>query len=291
MVSKEVRDKLEKITNVTSISSVASKILATLEDPNISVAEAAKVLSSDLSITSRILTIVNSVFYGFPKEISTIDRAIVILGFKSVKNIVITTLFLAEVAEKQNKLKRSDREVFWKHSVACAAIAKVISSFLKICSPEELFVCGLVHDIGKIVIADYFTQDYEEILLYSKKMSCAANIAEKHILGCNHSDVGNFLAKKWQFPDLICETIQLHHKPSQSKRFREETCIINIADSLALREGYGISFKEREETVSVFSLEPLAVPGTKLNEFINSSEFNKRVNEELDKSKIFFSFT
>jgi len=291
LINEGVRKKLEKIENISTVSTAVSSILKSLEDPNISVREAAQLLSQDHAITARVLQIVNSPLYGFPKEIYTIERAFIILGFQAVKNIVISMLTITQISEQRTPRSKANRKAFWVHSLACGVMAKIISKFLGIGNPEELFVCGLVHDIGKVIIEEYFQEDYSEISIRITKDNKTSWEIEKDVIGCEHGEIGGFIAEKWNLPTAICESIAKHHYPEQQTNCSEEVAIIHIADALTYRENLKNPVSKHKGGISKTSFKTLGIPGRNLKGFIECEDFTKQFRKELEKSEIFLSFT
>jgi len=291
VINEVVRKKLEKIENISTISTAVSSILKSLENPSISIREAAQLLSQDHAITARVLQIVNSPLYGFPKEIYTIERAFIILGFQAVKNIVISMLTITQLSEQKGPRSKASRKAFWVHSLACGVMAKTISKFLGIGNPEELFVCGLVHDIGKVVIEEDFQESYSEI---SRRIAVEEKEAleiEKDVLGCEHGEIGGLIAEKWNFPQAICESIAKHHYPDQQTSCIAEVSIIHIADALTYRDNFKNPISKHKGKISESSFKTLGIPGRNLQGFIQCEDFTKQFRKELEKSEIFLSFT
>ena len=191
-------------------------------------------------LAARLLKLVNSSFYGFPQRISTITGAIVLLGFDAIRNLLLTTSVFDLFANRR-KTSLIRQEQFWDHSLGCAVGAKVIGNYLRYDKVEELFVSGLLHDIGKIVEMIFLPQAFKEINDLVKDQNILMIMAEEKILGYSHPQIGNLLAEKWNLPPKLISVILHHHQPSEAGRFVLEAAIVHLADILcrSIDIGYG----------------------------------------------------
>ena len=216
------------------------KITELVNDPKSSVKDIARVITDDQVLTARLLKLVNSSFYGFPQRISTVNSAIVLLGFDAIRNLLLTTSVF-DLFAGRNKKNRQDQEKFWDHSLGCAVGAKVIGNYLRHDKIEELFVAGLLHDIGKIVEMLYLPDEFAKVVAATNQQNILMLTAEEKVLGYDHAEIGRLLVSKWNLPNKLEQVIAHHHQPASAGSFIMETSIVHLADILcrALNMGYG----------------------------------------------------
>lgn len=184
------------------------------------------------------LKLVNSAFYGFPGKINTITHAIVILGFNTVKNIVLTASVFDRLKDDAGN-SYFDIEKLWMHSIGTGVIAREIASKLKSRCLEESFLAGLLHDIGKVILFKFLEDEFRQVVAHQKEHDCLLIDAEKKIIKITHSEIGGWLAQKWKLPADLRNAIKYHHNPSFAEGYEILTSIIHVSDILARAIGYG----------------------------------------------------
>ena len=231
---------IEKIDDLPTLPRTVLKITELVNDPKSSAKDLARVITDDQVLTARLLKLVNSSFYGFPERISTVTGAIVLLGFDAIRNLLLTTSVF-DLFANHNRKKKQDQEKFWDHSLGCAVGAKVIGNYLRHDKIEELFVSGLLHDIGKIVEMMYLSDEYTKVVTVIDSENILMTAAENKVLGYNHAEVGKLLAEKWNLPAKLVQVIAYHHQPANASSFAMEAAIVHLADIFcrALNMGYG----------------------------------------------------
>jgi len=237
---KTFDEVLSQLEGLPSLPSMVIAVLEVLNDPNTSAQELSKVLSYEQSLASRVLKLANSAYYGFPRKIDTISKAVTILGYNSIRNIILVTN-LFDSLDKGAEARSLDRRHFWQHSLACGAAAQVIGTKLGCKNGEEIFLAGLLHDIGKVVLDAFLHDKYAEVFMFSQEQNLLLLEAENKILGVSHADFGRFLADTWNLPHSLTAAIAHHHDPQATEEHFILTSLVHIGDILtrALEVGNG----------------------------------------------------
>ena len=240
MSSPDLQKIVARIDDLPTLPRTVLKITELVNNPRTSAKDIARIITDDQVLTARLLKLVNSSFYGFPQRISTVNTAIVLLGFDAIRSLLLTTSVF-DLFAGRNKKSKQDQEKFWDHSLGCAVGAKVIGNYLRHDKIEELFVAGLLHDIGKIVEMLYLPDEFAKVVATINKTNILMLTAEERVLGYDHADIGKLLAGKWNLPIKLVQVIAHHHQPAAAGSFIMEASIVHLADILcrALNMGYG----------------------------------------------------
>ncbi|QQS35498.1 MAG: HDOD domain-containing protein [Ignavibacteriales bacterium] len=228
---------LESIRNLPSIPIVMLEVSRMLDNPATNASELGKVISTDQGMVAKILTVANSPLYGLPRRVSTIDFAIVVLGFDHIKNIVIALSMME--AFKESFDPAWNKKAYWVHSLTTASAAKRIADELGYRKSGEVFTAALLHDLGISVIQRYLHDDYKSICELVRQDDCSYLEAENEVMGLTHQEIGEFLADRWNLPSVLGDAIAHHHTPSQSKENKTLTSIIHLADYMTQRLNIG----------------------------------------------------
>ena len=262
--SKALRHRVENISALPTIPSVLKKLSVIIENPQVSLNEITEFVSNDPALTIKILKMVNSAIYGFPGRISSVSHAIMLLGLNVVKGLLLGV----SVFEVMQKAMGGLRE----HSLACAVTARIIAKRKGIKEPEEISVAGLLHDIGKVILALEFPKEYEEVMKQAEKTGITIHEAERASFSESHATIGFWLAEKWRFPVNLAEIIQCHHQPQMSKRAPLETAIVHFADILVRGRGIGFAGDPYVPAVNPAAFDLLQLSETELLEILNEME-------------------
>jgi HD-like signal output (HDOD) protein len=215
---------------IKSLPAIFYKLTEACEDPDSSFEDIGSIISMDAGLSARLLKIVNSPFFALSQKIDSVSHAMGIIGVKQLNDLVLSTA----VADKFQGIHEDliDMESFWRHSITCGMIARDIAKFNKNPNAEQLYLAGLIHDLGTLVICDRQPEKTREILNRCNFSREFLYEAEQEILGFNHADVGGALLKSWGMPDLLVETVLYHNDPLSAKEYRQEVGIVHIADRL-----------------------------------------------------------
>lgn len=221
----------EDVAGLISLPDVCVRVKEMVDDPDCSASDIGKVVSKDAALTARLLRIVNSAFYQFPAKIETVSRAITIVGNRELRDLV----FAATVAGIFEKISSDliDIETFWRHAVYCGIVSRIIAKQCRVLHNERLFVAGLMHDIGRLVIAYKLPTQSREVLQLMKDEQLPLQQAERNILGFDHAEVGAELMKSWSLP-ISHQLVALnHHTPQYARDFTLEASIVYLANAIS----------------------------------------------------------
>jgi len=230
--SKALKDKLK---DLPSLPEVVTKVTELVQNPNSSAAQLGKIISNDSGLTSRVLRMVNSAYYGFPKQISSIQHAITILGFTTIKSLVLSSSIFRIFSPKPGVNTSLDYKKFWKHSLLTAIASKNIYQKLFFRSDENIFSAAILHDIGKIILDQYDHENYVAALSEAAVFLFGDDIlnAEQKHCDVTHQYIGNYVAESWNLPPALSDVIRYHHFPLESKEHQELTTVVYIGNILA----------------------------------------------------------
>ncbi len=232
---KHILDTLDKAQEILTLPSVIQRILEVTSSKNSSVAELKDIIESDPALTTRILSVANSAYYGFVRKVSTISHAVVVLGFEEIKNIALGMSVLKLFDRKGSVFM----ERLWRHSLAVAVATRMVASHLGLKLEGKYFVGGLLHDIGKIFLYQYMPEVYGVLLT---QMLDNDNVYTYHrletlICGVSHGEIGGRLLNSWGFPPDITDAVKYHHLPGLVVTDKVFAICIHLADILCSIKG------------------------------------------------------
>ncbi|MEB3287046.1 MAG: HDOD domain-containing protein [Vampirovibrionales bacterium] len=239
---------LKRIRDIPSLPEVVNRMIQLLGEPNVPASKIAELISYDPGLTSKVLRMVNSAAYGFQRQISSIQHGIMILGFNTVRGLVLSASIF-KLFEGQNNpagigQNRLDHYRFWRHCLGTAMAARLVANNLKGSDPrfndlDDAFSAGMLHDIGKIVLDVYFSKSYSDVLGEAKKQQLLTHgqgfiELESRLMGVTHTQIGSYLASKWRLPLGISEVIACHHEPQNAQHSQPLVYLIALANQLAI---------------------------------------------------------
>ncbi len=270
-----VASAITEISHIATLPEITLKIIELVEDPSSTAQDLHNVISNDPALCSRILKVVNSAFYGLPRQIGSINRAIVLLGLNAVKNIAIAAS-LTKLFRGGDLCARFSAKDLWIHSIATAACAKLICDELKLGLSDEAFLAGLIHDIGIMVEVQAMRH---ELLQVFEEMTFDGDGApttdmrevERRVLGADHEAFGAGLCEAWKFPKSFTYVTRHHHDPTElPSANRMLTAIVYVADRIASEAGYGFradlqNLSVHPDVMSDLGLQPAQLEAVKTN--------------------------
>ncbi len=225
------------VRDLPTLPAVYRQLFAMMQDPDVQAPALAAFISRDQSLTIKILRLVNSAFYGSGKPVTSISRAVVIMGFQAVRSAALATSVFERFAELE-AIPDFSLETFWSHSLASSCLAREISESRRIANPEDAYVVGLLHDVGKLVMLQYFRHDVAALCQAAQEQRFTWLACEEALFTVNHAVVARAIFRAWDFPDGVVEAVACHHAPKAASRHAELAAIVHVADHLAGIAGY-----------------------------------------------------
>lgn len=216
---------------------VAAEVMRRAEDPESDLPSIAQIIARDASLAVRVLKIANSSFYSMPRKIETIQQAIVLLGYSTLRSVVVA----AAMKDVFSRFGLAER-LLWEHAIAAGLACGILADYAGGIQKDHTFVGGLVHDIGKLVMHSQAESKYQEVMrvVYAGEQETIE--AEQAVFGFDHAEVGELVLRKWQLPDRLCVAVGAHHAPEEADVESEGkplAAVLQVADLLCIREGLG----------------------------------------------------
>ena len=229
---------IESEPKLTSLPDVFVRINEVLEDANSSAREAAEAIGMDTGLSAKLLRLVNSAFYGFPVKVDTLSRAVTIVGSRQLTTLALGISVLGIFKDLPEGL--IDMRSFWKHSVSCGIIASGLADTGGEAEVERLFVAGLLHDIGRLVLYRALPRHAAHALALARGEGLLLREAERRILGYDHATLAGMLLRRWRFPENLEKAVR-HHHGNATHLGRPMPAMVHAADAIANALGLGSS--------------------------------------------------
>lgn len=244
-----MRNELEQIImaagDLPTIPVVATKVLQLMEDETSTAEDLARVVASDPAVAARVLKISNSSFYGAQRQIQTLPHAIMMLGFVTLKSVVVA----ASVKQVYQPYGLTEK-LLWEHSFGAGLAARLIAKDLRKVNPDEAFLGGLFHDIGKQIMNFLEKDKFQELMQLCYNDDISFEKAERLLFPYSHEEAGALVIRKWNFPDQLMKAVLAHHSleldPSEEPYLVTLTNIVSLADLFCHRYGVG-TLKAQED--------------------------------------------
>ena len=290
-ISLEKRKKKVRsyISRMPSFSTTITKVLEICNNPSTSPNDLNRVISLDPVLTGKVLNLINSSYYALPNQITSLTRAIIMIGINTVKNLALSTAVLDSIGQDEGSFQAFSMDDFWTHSICVGVTAKLLAGIknIPVTEREEYFVAGLLHDLGKIPLNNCFNNEYALSLELSEKKEVSLIKAEVEVFDMDHSIVGGMIADKWQLNTSMNSAMCHHHEPEKtSDEYRQLVGIVAIANTYANIFRIGSSGDAFPEDQAVFDL-----MGQIKIEKEMLSDLKQTIIEEIEKAKIFLTNT
>jgi len=220
-----------EVSGLVSPPDVYVKVFDLMESPTATADEMGLIISQDPSLTVRLLKIVNSPFYSFRSRIDTVSRAVAVVGLRELYSLVVAVSAVKSFSAIPNDVVNMD--TFWRHSIYCGIISRLLAKKCNVLHTERLFIAGLLHDIGSLVIYNRVPDIAKNLLQIANGDEEELFAAELDKLGFTHAGLGGELLKQWSLPESLQEAVACHHRPGDAKNAKMEAAIVHMANVLA----------------------------------------------------------
>lgn len=211
MSTLQAEQIVTRLKHLPALPTVVAELLASFGNDEVDIGLLAQQISHDQALTARLLRVANSSFYGLQSRIATINEAVVVLGFRAVRSMVLAVGVSGVF--RPDHCPGFDPQAYIRHCVGVGLVARALAQMTGR-NPELAFTGGILHDIGELVLATCFPEQYAEVLAYRKQHDCPLVEAERDIIGLDHGAVGGLLADTWRFPTSLRSAVAEHHSPS-----------------------------------------------------------------------------
>jgi len=232
---------IREIVSLPTLPVIMMRILECIDDPRSSAQDLKNIIVNDISISSRILSLANSAYYS-TVQVTNITRAIVVLGFETIIDIALSVSLNSMLRPFSLDQLNIPIEKLWEHSIAVGETSRLLAKKGFYPYKERAFLMGLIHDIGKVVFASFFTHDLNKAIEYAQDEDRFIWDTEKEVFGFCHTDAGGWLSEKWNLPYVFTVPIRFHHQPQKApEEFKKEALLIHLANYLVKQCTFGNS--------------------------------------------------
>ncbi len=261
-------DLISKVGDLQALPAVARKALDTLNDDNCSIDDLSTIIEKDQTIAARILKISNSALYGLRQEVNSLQHAMMILGIKTIKSLVLT----ATTRSIYKKFGITEK-MMWDHSVGAGIASKIIARNMGSELEDVAFVGGLMHDLGKVIMNNETPEDFSEVMMNIYNDNVESIAAEQEHYGFDHTEIGSGVVGKWKFAPILIHILGKHHLHNckledigDDLRTKSVACV-NLADNVC--KVLGIGYRKPDDSIALHELPSAAYLGIGQDKFEN----------------------
>ena len=225
--------ELDRIRDIPTLPVMVMEANRLLEDPNTSVADLCAVIEKDQAMTMKILKLVNSSFYGLPSQISNIRNAIIVLGYNTVRNAIMTLMIMKLMPKRASGIGGFSVSELWSHAVEVGVLSRHLAEIAGVKWSNDCFVAGLLHDIGKVILLRFFPSMFEAVIALQRSQPCSFFEAETLLGQIDHAAIGGVLGQKWMLPPILIEAIRWHHEVPDHAEDGSPVLLVHAADQIS----------------------------------------------------------
>lgn len=275
--NRELDKIISTIGDLPSSPAIITTLIGLTSDINTDIGKISKTIMADQSLTAKLLKLSNSSFYGRAKEVVSLKEAIVLLGFQTLRSLVVAT---STRSLYHGSVSAAAVDVLWEHSLATAIASRQIAEAIRHPQAEESFIAGLMHDIGKLIMLQKLDTEYKKIISQVEKNGDSFMELEDKTYGFNHTDVGLLILHKWSFPKILINAVFEHHHPIDNEESLPSLAyIVHLANHMAKSFGAGFGDYAVEDLIKLPSTVRLGLDGEQL-ETLQSRASERYVSEK-----------
>ncbi len=233
--SQRLQSLLVRINEIATLPHIIMQVMQVSNDPKSDVSDLREVIESDPALSARVFKCINSSAYGLKAEITDLQHAIAYLGFRQVCNLALGAT-VCEIFDEADPVGPYHRLGLWRHLVSVAAVSRLASKQLSVGNPEEIFLAGLLHDLG-IILADQYDHDHFIGLMQHLPSGRPLIEIEEEYLGYTHTALGYESGKLWKLPEVVCQAMLHHHAAENSETAAKEVACVELANVLCSLKG------------------------------------------------------
>ncbi len=243
---------IDRVSNLPTPPLVYQQINKVINDPRTSAFDIAAIITEDAAMSAKVLKLSNSAYYGLPKQVTSIKKAVIVLGVEAVRSLVLYTGVFKFFGDE--KLDPMFHQEYWRHSLLTAVGSKLFAcKGAGMCNveTEQAFSAGLLHDIGRLLMHIYIPEDFAAVTKLSEEKQIDPFEVENQLLDYNHCDLGSLFAQRWKLPDVIGHAIQYHHTPAEAGEEWNNVSLISLADKIAV-SAFDVDEEEDADLTDIF---------------------------------------
>lgn len=259
----QYKGKCLESRNLPALPTVLREAMELMSGPHASMQKVATIISRDQVLSAKVLKMVNSPVYGFPGRISSIQNALVLLGFNVIRGLIISTVVFDAMSTHMRGL--------WMHSMACSTLCREIARMLKLKEIEEYTLAGLLHDFGKVITATQMPEAQKDLEALVRDRDILFFDAEKELLGFSHTQINNWVADHWSLPPNLKAAMACHHNPMHAADHKTLSCVVHLADFLARLYECGSGGDENVPLLDPMALKHLGLDQNALGDVVDKA--------------------
>ena len=267
MLSQRVENIVQSVTSLRPMPSNVTRIMSEIEKQNVSIDILVGLIGLDQALTALVLQMSNSVSLGYSRTCSTLNEAIMLIGLGRLKTILLTSSATGMMKRSLSGYRQGAGEL-WHHSLVVGVASEWLAQALHYPNPEEAYVSGLLHDIGKLLLDQVVLNNYNEIIDSVQKYQMPLWQVEEKLIGIDHAKVGGLIAEHWNFPVILVDAIRFHHAPSFARINQRLPAIVNLANSFSqdyqLTGSALLSFETHPESLNILKINATDVEKLKI---------------------------